>query len=111
MNSSPFSYERNGLCSLIRGTKGSAPNVSSSRLGCVAAVIEMVSPSQPSPAVTHRTSISVMALMQRQAPLRPTNIFGDGGRCAGLYRIAECPVVTFFGLKQAGGQGLVWRKW
>src|ERR1700722_2445204 len=102
MNSSPFSYERNGLCSLIRGTKGNAPNISSSRLGCVAAVMAIVSPSQPSPAVIHNTSISVMALMQRQAPLRQTNT-GDGGRCAGLYRIAECPVVTFFVLKQGSG--------
>src|ERR1700722_15402469 len=110
MNSSPFSYERNGLCSLIRGTKGNAPNISSSRLGCVAAVMAIVSPSQPSPAVIHNTSISVMALMQQQAPLRRSNISDDGGRCAGLYRIAECPVVTFFVLKQGGGQGVVCRK-
>src|ERR1700734_3912363 len=110
MNSSPFSYDRNGLCSLIRGTNGSAPNMSSSRLGWVAAVMAMVSPSQPSPAVIHNTSISVIALMQRQAPLRQTNISGDAGRCARLYRIADCPVVTFFVLEQAGGQGLVWRK-
>src|ERR1700734_1030411 len=110
MNSSPFSYARNGLWSLILGTNGSAPNISSSRLGCVAAVMAIVSPSQPSPAVIHNTSISVMALMQRQAPLRPTNTPGDGGRCAGLYRIAECPVVTFFVLKRGGGQGVVCRK-
>src|SRR5580692_52374 len=33
----------------------------SSMLGCVAAVIAIVSPSHPRPAVTHRTSISAIA--------------------------------------------------
>ena len=32
-------------------------------LGCVAAVIAIVSPSQPKPAVIHRTSSSVTALL------------------------------------------------
>src|ERR1700739_468868 len=36
------------------------PRITSSMLGCVAAVMAMVSPSHPSPAVIHRTSISLM---------------------------------------------------
>src|SRR5580700_3057571 len=51
MNSSPFSYARTGLCKWTFGRPGIAPNITSSKLGCVAAVIETESPSQPRPAV------------------------------------------------------------
>src|ERR1700722_9393401 len=57
-NSSPFSYARNGLWKLTLGIQGNAPSTMSSMLGCVAPVMAMVSPSQPSPAVNQRTSIS-----------------------------------------------------
>src|SRR3984893_9397357 len=57
-NSSPFSYARNGLWKFTLGIQGSAPRTMSSRLGCVAAVTAIVSPSQPSPAVIQRISIS-----------------------------------------------------
>ncbi len=40
------------------GSHGIPPLTTSSRLGCVAAVIAMVSPSHPRPAVIHRTSIA-----------------------------------------------------
>src|SRR3954465_6478250 len=40
---------------MTRGTPGRAPATSSSMLGKLAAVMAMVSPSQPRPAVTHTT--------------------------------------------------------
>src|SRR5262245_38456847 len=42
----------------MRETPGSAPSTRSSMLGEVAAVMEIVSPSQPRPAVSHTTWIS-----------------------------------------------------
>src|SRR5579863_6975721 len=51
MKSSPFSTASTGLCRCTFGKPGIAPNSTSSMLGCVAAVIETESPSQPSPAV------------------------------------------------------------
>src|SRR5271155_1106048 len=58
MNSSPLSYERKGLCRCTLGIQGRPPRTTSSMLGCVAAVIGMVSPSQPSPAVIQSMWIS-----------------------------------------------------
>lgn len=52
--------ERNGLCRLTFGVQGIPPRTMSSILGCVAAVIAMVSPSHPSPAVIQSTSISAI---------------------------------------------------
>src|SRR5215469_443427 len=60
--SSPTSYARNGLWKLTLGIQGRAPAVTSSMLGWVAPVIAIVSPSQPSPAVNQRISISLIAL-------------------------------------------------
>jgi hypothetical protein len=42
-----------------KGIQGIPPITMSSILGCVAPVMAMVSPSQPRPAVIHKTSISV----------------------------------------------------
>ena len=53
-----FDSERNGLCSSLWESRACRPTTISSMLGCVAAVMAMVSPSQPSPAVIHKTSIS-----------------------------------------------------
>src|ERR1700755_556151 len=58
--SSPFSKERKGLWKLTLGIQGMPPNTTSSILGCVAAVMAMVSPSHPRPAVIQRTSISAI---------------------------------------------------
>src|SRR5580692_3196808 len=58
MNSSPLSYVRNGLCKCTLGIHGMPPRSTSSMLGCVAAVIAIVSPSQPRPAVIQRMWIS-----------------------------------------------------
>src|ERR1700759_2316946 len=66
--SAPFSKDRNGFSSLTLGIQGSAPPTTSSILGCVAAVIAMVSPSQPRPAVIHRTSISEIGAGLRPRP-------------------------------------------
>src|SRR5690349_6176623 len=55
MYSSPTSKARTGLTKLILGIPGTAPRISSSMLGCVAAVSDTVSPSQPKPAVIQRT--------------------------------------------------------
>src|SRR5262249_6805374 len=51
MNSSPTSLASTGLCKCTFGNPGIAPIITSSTLGCSAAVIETVSPSQPRPAV------------------------------------------------------------
>ena len=51
-----------GLCSRTLGIQGMAPSTSSSMLGCVAAVMAMVSPSQLNPAVSQRMSISSMGV-------------------------------------------------
>src|SRR5579863_4021445 len=56
--SSPFSYARTGLCKCTRGSPGIAPSSTSSMLGCVAAVTDTESPSQPNPAVIHRICTS-----------------------------------------------------
>ena len=53
---------RKGLWKLILGIHGNAPITMSSMLGWVAAVMAMVSPSHPRPAVTHKTSSSVMGV-------------------------------------------------
>ena len=55
MNASPFSYASTGLCRITLGTPGSAPATSSSMLGRLAAVMAIVSPSQPRPAVIQTT--------------------------------------------------------
>src|SRR5215475_11770018 len=52
MNSSPTSLASTGLCKCTFGNPGIAPIITSSMLGCSAAVIEIVSPSQPRPAVS-----------------------------------------------------------
>src|SRR5215813_12103578 len=52
MNSSPTSLASTGLCKWTFGNPGIAPMSTSSMLGCSAAVIEIVSPSQPRPAVS-----------------------------------------------------------
>src|SRR5271156_4500711 len=57
-NSSPFSYARTGLCKWTLGSPGIAPRITSAMLGCVAAVIETESPSQPRPAVIQRMCTS-----------------------------------------------------
>src|SRR5215510_2303749 len=51
MNSSPTSLANTGLCKCTFGNPGIAPIITSSTLGCSALVIEIVSPSQPRPAV------------------------------------------------------------
>jgi hypothetical protein len=50
------------LYSLTRGVQGIAPESRSSRLGWVAAVMAIVSPSQLRPAVSHRMEISEMGI-------------------------------------------------
>src|SRR2546425_1402174 len=62
IKSSPTSYARNGLWKFTLGMPGNAPSTISSMLGCVAAVMAIVSPSQPSPAVIQRTCSSVIDL-------------------------------------------------
>ena len=54
---------------IYRGIPGMAPITSSSNVGWVAAVIAMVSPSQPRPAVIQRTSISLDAPNSSLAPI------------------------------------------
>jgi hypothetical protein len=55
---SPSRRRGPGWCRCTRGRPGTAPSRSSSRLGCVAAVMAMESPSQLRPAVIHKTSMS-----------------------------------------------------
>src|ERR1700688_4881353 len=61
MKSSPTSTASTGLCKCTLGKPGMAPNNTSSMLGCVAAVIETESPSQPRPAVIQRMCTSLTA--------------------------------------------------
>ena len=58
MNSSPTSYASTGLWRWTFGSPGIAPSTTSSMLGCVAAVIDTESPSQPRPAVIQTMWIS-----------------------------------------------------
>src|SRR5215813_4849137 len=51
MNSLPTSLASTGLCRCAFGNPGIAPRSTSSMLGCSAPVTEIVSPSQPRPAV------------------------------------------------------------
>src|SRR5215813_99631 len=51
MNSLPTSLASTGLCRCAFGNPGIAPRSTSSMLGCSALVTEIVSPSQPRPAV------------------------------------------------------------
>src|ERR1700733_13475563 len=60
-NSSPFSYASTGLCKCTFGRPEMAPSRTSSILGCVAAVMETESPSQPRPAVIHKIWTSLTA--------------------------------------------------
>src|SRR5215472_13913161 len=59
MKSSPTSYASTGLWRWTLGRPGIAPISTSSMLGCVAAVMETESPSQPRPAVIHTTWTSL----------------------------------------------------
>src|SRR5262249_472520 len=52
MNSLPTSLASTGLCKCTFGSPGIAPRITSSTLGCSALVVEIVSPSQPRPAVS-----------------------------------------------------------
>src|SRR5271155_2009083 len=61
MKSSPPSKASTGLCKCTLGKPGMAPSKTSSMLGCVAAVIETESPSQPKPAVIQRICTSLTA--------------------------------------------------
>src|SRR5580693_9789900 len=61
MKSSPTSTASTGLCRCTFGNPGIAPNNTSSMLGCVAAVIETESPSQPRPAVIQTMCTSLTA--------------------------------------------------
>src|SRR5271156_1437629 len=61
MKSSPPSKASTGLCKCTLGKPGMAPSKTSSMLGCVAAVIETESPSQPRPAVIQRICTSFTA--------------------------------------------------
>src|SRR5580692_7432649 len=67
MKSSPLASERKGLCRVTLGIQGICPRRTSSMLGWVAAVIAIVSPSQPRPAVIQRTSSSVTVSVFRGA--------------------------------------------
>src|SRR5277367_483520 len=58
MKSSPLARARKGLWRVTLGIQGIPPRRISSMLGCVAAVIAIVSPSQPRPAVIQSTCIS-----------------------------------------------------
>ena len=60
--SSPTCWERKGLYRLIFGIQAMDPNTRSSRLGCMAAVRATLSPSQLSPALSHKTSTSCTAV-------------------------------------------------
>src|SRR5580692_375538 len=86
-NSSPFSNARKGLCNRTLGIQGKEPRTISSILGWVAAVTAMVSPSQPSPAVSQRMSISAMGAESHRRPSfagAPEVIFllGSARNCA-----------------------------
>src|SRR5580704_5345894 len=59
IKSLPLARARKGLCRVTFGIQGICPRRISSILGWVAAVMAMVSPSQPRPAVIHSTSSSV----------------------------------------------------
>src|SRR5580700_11486551 len=61
MKSLPLARARKGLCRVTFGIQGICPRRISSMLGWVPAVIAIVSPSQPRPAVIQRTSSSVTA--------------------------------------------------
>src|SRR5262249_61123952 len=76
MKSSPTSYASTGLCKWTLGSPGMAPSNTSSMLGCVAAVIETESPSQPRPAVIQTTWISCTA--GGRCVLRPYGAFVSG---------------------------------
>jgi len=66
-----------------------------------AAVIAIDSPSQPRPAVIHRTSISALAAISRKylSDWRRIGIFNC--RCDGLYRNVSSSVVAFSSRKPA----------
>ena len=62
MNSSPTLVGEHRVVQVhLAAARESRPSMTSSMLGCVAAVIETESPSQPSPAVIHRTWTSETA--------------------------------------------------
>src|ERR1700680_4560758 len=76
MNSGPFSRERTGLWKLTFGIPGITPRTMSSMLGCVAAVIATVSPSQPRPAVIQSTSTCAPGREVVQSNLTAINAAG-----------------------------------
>src|SRR5215475_10688711 len=63
MKSSPVSLASTLLCRWTVGRPGIAPSTTSSMLGCIAAVIETLSPSQLMPSDVHRMWTSSTWLM------------------------------------------------
>src|SRR5580658_1901519 len=97
MNSSPLSYVRKGLCRCTLGIQGMPPRSTSSMLGCMAAVIAMVSPSQPSPAVIQRMWISVMGTAGESAAWAYSGELG----MRFLSGTQTCPAVWYDALRRA----------
>src|SRR5580698_4437864 len=91
MNSSPLSNVRNGLCRCTLGTHGMPPRSTSSMLGWVAAVIAIVSPSQPRPAVIQRMWILVMGIADESASWAYSGELG----MRFLSGIRTCPAVCY----------------